>query len=142
MLDLDDFKRYNDSFGHLAGDELLRVVAVTLMQSIRSGDTLARYGGEEFVVILPETELDEAEQAAERLRQVVEHLPLRPGGTEAGAVTISLGISAAPQHALTPNGLVNAADVALYQAKARGKNRSMVFHEAMVAANAAGLARP
>jgi diguanylate cyclase (GGDEF)-like protein len=134
MLDLDDFKRYNDVHGHLAGDELLRAVAVALAQSLRAADTIARYGGEEFVVILPETELEAAHQAGERLRLIIRHLPLRPGGSEAEPVTVSVGISAAPEHAVTPATLVNAADIALYQAKAQGKDQSVVYHEGLVAA--------
>jgi diguanylate cyclase (GGDEF)-like protein len=137
MLDLDDFKQYNDTYGHLAGDELLRAMAVALVQSLRTADTLARYGGEEFVVILPETELAVALQVAERLRQLIAHLPLRPGGADGRPVTVSLGVSAAPLHALTPTDLVNAADVALYQAKARGKNQSVAYDVAFVAAGQA-----
>jgi diguanylate cyclase (GGDEF)-like protein len=134
MLDLDDFKVYNDTYGHLAGDELLQAVAITLAQSLRSADIAARYGGEEFVIILPETDLEAAAQAAERLRELVEHLPLRPGQDPSTPVTISLGVSAAPMHALTPAALVNAADMAMYQAKARGKNQAVSYDDSLVAA--------
>lgn len=129
MLDLDDFKQYNDRHGHLAGDELLRAMAVALAQSLRGVDTLTRFGGEEFAVILPETEPDAAHQAAERLRLLVQALPLQPPGSRR-QVTISLGVSTAPQHAASPDALVKAADVALYAAKARGKNLTVVYGEA------------
>ncbi len=132
MLDLDDFKQYNDRYGHLAGDGLLRAIALALSQSLRSVDTIARYGGEEFVIILPETDLEAGRLAAERVRQLIEHLPLRPGGPGSPPVTISLGVSAAPVHAVLPTGLVHAADIALFQAKARGKNQAVVFEEALV----------
>ena len=133
MLDLDDFKPYNDRYGHLAGDELLRALALVLTQCLRTTDTLARYGGEEFAVILPETDLTAAYQIAERLRGLIEHLPLRPNGAGDRSVTLSLGVSVAPQHALTPHGLVNAADMALYQAKAQGKNLTVVYEVAPIA---------
>jgi diguanylate cyclase (GGDEF)-like protein len=116
----------------VAGDELLRALAVALAQSLRGTDTLARYGGEEFAVILPETDLDAGFHIAERLRRLIEHLPLRPSEAGGKPVTISLGVSAAPHHALAPSGLVNAADIALYQAKARGKNQTVVYDEALV----------
>ena len=138
MLDLDDFKQYNDTYGHLAGDELLRAVAVTLAQSLRSADTIARFGGEEFVIILPETDLEAAHLAAERLRLLIAHLPLRPAGIEAKPVTISLGVSAAPLHATTATALVEAADRAMYQAKARGRNQSVVFDTSQAAVAPAG----
>ncbi len=138
MLDIDDFKQYNDTHGHLAGDELLRALAVTLAQSLRAADTIARYGGEEFAVILPETDLEATRQAAERLRLLIEHLPLRPAGTDARPVTISLGVGCAPNHGRNPADLIHAADVALYQAKARGKNQLVVFHaDLLLAASAA-----
>jgi diguanylate cyclase (GGDEF)-like protein len=138
MLDLDDFKQYNDTHGHLAGDELLRAVAVTLAQSLRSADTIARFGGEEFVIILPETDLEAAHLAAERLRLLIEHLPLRPAGTDATPVTISLGVSTAPLHATTATALVEAADRAMYQAKARGRNQTVVFDTDQATAAPAG----
>jgi diguanylate cyclase (GGDEF)-like protein len=138
MLDIDDFKQYNDTHGHLAGDELLRALAVTLAQSLRAADTIARFGGEEFAVILPETDLEAARLAAERLRLLIEHLPLRPAGSDARPVTISLGVGCAPDHGRNPTDLIHAADVAMYQAKARGKNQSVVFHaDLLLAASAA-----
>lgn len=132
MLDLDDFKNYNDRFGHPMGDELLRAIAVLLSQSVRSIDTTARYGGEEFVLILPECDSSAACATAERLRELVAKLPLVPGlpasNVQPERVTISLGVALAPVPAGTPASLVQAADDALYAAKRAGKNRVVLFH--------------
>jgi diguanylate cyclase (GGDEF)-like protein len=132
MLDLDDFKNYNDRFGHPMGDELLRAIAVLLSQSVRSIDTTARYGGEEFVLILPECDSSAACATAERLRELVAKLPLLPGlpasNVQPERVTISLGVALAPVHAGTSASLVQAADDALYAAKRAGKNRVVLFH--------------
>jgi diguanylate cyclase (GGDEF)-like protein len=127
MMDLDDFKNFNDRYGHPAGDELLRAMAMLLSQSVRSIDTAARYGGEEFVLILPESDEAAACATAERLRELVARLPLLPIPVVGGGVTISLGVAAAPLHAETPSALVQAADDALYGAKRAGKNRVVLF---------------
>jgi diguanylate cyclase (GGDEF)-like protein len=129
MIDIDDFKKYNDRHGHPAGDDLLRALAVLLGQYVRTLDTAARYGGEEFVLILPETQAEAASVAAERLRELVEQLPLSPARTDT-RVTISLGVAVAPMHGSTPAELVQAADQALYAAKRAGKNRSCLYLEA------------
>jgi diguanylate cyclase (GGDEF)-like protein len=128
MIDLDDFKSYNDRYGHPAGDDLLRAIAVMLGQYVRTLDTAARYGGEEFVLILPETQADAACGAAERLRELVAQLPLSADSAKT-RVTISLGVAVAPLHGLTPLQLVEAADQALYAAKRAGKNRSCLYQE-------------
>jgi diguanylate cyclase (GGDEF)-like protein len=122
MLDIDHFKRYNDSFGHIAGDECLRRVARALAaQATRPLDMVARYGGEEFVVILPATPLGGAVTIAERMRVAVERLPEtdQPGG-----VTISIGLSHAVDAACADDAeLLLAADRALYHAKHLGRNQ-------------------
>jgi diguanylate cyclase (GGDEF)-like protein len=120
LLDIDDFKRFNDAYGHLAGDELLKNLAIVLGQSIRAMDSVARFGGEEFAVVLPETDTDEARQVAERLRAVVAVLPLAAG---AGLITISLGVAMATTLDQGPEALIQAADTAMYEAKRAGKNR-------------------
>jgi diguanylate cyclase (GGDEF)-like protein len=135
MIDIDDFKSYNDQYGHPAGDDLLRAIAVLLGQYVRTLDTAARYGGEEFVLILPETQAEAACGAAERLRELVAQLPLTPDHT-AARVTISLGVAVVPMHGQTPAELVEAADRALYAAKRAGKNRSCLYQ----AATAPGIA--
>jgi diguanylate cyclase (GGDEF)-like protein len=118
LLDLDNFKRVNDTFGHEAGDVALRLLADGLRDELRSVDTAARYGGEEFAVILPQAGIDGAMIVAERLRQRIELMEV-PG---VGHVTASLGIATFPQHASSRDTLVLAADRALYNAKNTGRN--------------------
>jgi diguanylate cyclase (GGDEF)-like protein len=131
LMDLDDFKSFNDHYGHQSGDEVLRALAELVRRQVRSIDTAARYGGEEFVVILPESNTTAACLTAERLRLMVAQMPLQLAAwaeqVAAERVTISLGVAVAPQHADTPAGLVQAADVALYAAKRDGKNRVKLF---------------
>lgn len=122
MLDVDQFKRYNDTFGHQAGDDVLVRVAVVLGQTVREGvDVAARYGGEEFLVLLPETRIDEAERAAERIRSFIENEFWGPD--EPRQVTISIGVAAYPADGETPETLIASADAAMYRAKQRGRNR-------------------
>ena len=121
LLDLDNFKGYNDGSGHLAGDDVLRAVARALNQQIRSGDALYRYGGEEFVALLPEQPIESAAIAAERLRASVEALALpHPAG---GFVTVSAGVAALTDPECRPEELFEFADQALYRAKQGGRNR-------------------
>ncbi len=124
MLDLDDFKAYNDSQGHPAGDRLLRDVAQAIVGSVRASDLVARYGGEEFTVVLPATSPPDAARVLERVRATVAALVLP--GAEAmpkGRVTVSVGVACFPQDATNPRDLITRADDALYRAKAEGKNR-------------------
>ncbi|HEY6093951.1 MAG TPA: DUF484 family protein [Gallionellaceae bacterium] len=128
FLDIDKFKRINDTLGHLAGDEVLRNVARLIRLQLRSNDVMARYGGEEFVVLLPQTALGQAGEIAERIRSAVAAQPMQPLPGESLAVTISIGV--APLHAGTSeddealaDALVSAADAALYQAKQGGRNQ-------------------
>ncbi|MDT7542900.1 MAG: hypothetical protein QOE33_2804 [Acidobacteriota bacterium] len=124
MLDIDNFKEYNDRFGHQAGDIALEMTAQCLKTALRTADVAARYGGEEFSVLLPQTNLAEAHIIAERIRHRVEHTAFphresQPGG----AVTVSIGISTFGPKVDTPESIIGAADQSLYQAKSRGKNR-------------------
>ena len=121
MVDLDHFKRLNDTFGHQAGDEVLRQVSGLFSDLSRKSDILARYGGEELAVILPETDLDDGRFVAERNRQALEALDI-PYEDQILKVTASFGVSSY-QDGVTPGSLVRAADAALYEAKARGRNR-------------------
>ncbi|MBI2266274.1 MAG: diguanylate cyclase [Armatimonadetes bacterium] len=121
MLDVDDFKGFNDTQGHLAGDEVLRSVGQTLRQSIRGTDVVARYGGEEFAAIFPETPLSGANIVAERIRSKI--AALRFEQYQLLRVTVSGGIAAYPDHGSAAEDLVSSADAALYTSKARGKNR-------------------
>lgn len=125
VLDVDRFKFVNDTYGHLAGDEVLRRVAEVLSASIRPGDVCARYGGEEFVLLLPRTKAGDAYNVAERIRQTLEKsrvsLPLQ--------VTSSQGIAHYPTHGRTREELLGQADEALYTAKHNGRNRTVIAGE-------------
>lgn len=128
MVDVDDFKRYNDVNGHLAGDRALRAVAKTLSGGIRQVDLVARYGGEEFAIILPNANKHTAHTLAARLRSRVSQL--RVEGEEAfpgGQLTVSIGLATYPDDATTKDDLITRADKALYRAKAYGKNRIFAF---------------
>jgi len=128
MLDIDDFKVYNDTHGHLAGDRLLENLARLLTDLTRQVDTVARYGGEEFAVILPRTVKSGALALAERIRARVES-QLGPGSHGEGGITISAGVATHPLDAATAEDLVHAADTALYQAKRAGKNKVCAYGE-------------
>ncbi len=130
MLDLDFFKRVNDTLGHPAGDQALRHLAGLLKVELRLGDVAARIGGEEFAVWLPGADLELAVEVAERLRARVAERPFRLGGAE-HPLTISCGVSACPVPVARPDNLIATADSALYRAKREGRNR-------VVAAAAAG----
>ncbi|MCA1592852.1 MAG: diguanylate cyclase [Acidobacteria bacterium] len=123
MMDIDDFKNYNDQHGHQAGDLALEMTAQCLKTALRSADVAARYGGEEFSILLPQTSLSEARVIAERIRRRVERTHYPQGKEQPlGAVTVSIGISAFGPQTDTPASVIYAADQALYIAKSRGKN--------------------
>jgi len=122
ICDLDRFKAYNDHFGHIAGDEVLRRVACTIRERLREGDGLYRYGGEEFVAVLPEQSLAEAGRAMDRVRHAVERLAIPT--TRRRAITISSGVAELdPATDTSPQDALRRADAALYRAKADGRNR-------------------
>jgi diguanylate cyclase (GGDEF)-like protein len=124
MLDIDDFKKFNDSFGHQAGDRALQEFATLVAGGARVTDTAARYGGEEFAVILPHTDSDMAARVAERIRAAVEDF-LFAVGEESTRITVSAGVATYPTSAGgdTVDALVRVADEALFRAKSEGKNR-------------------
>ena len=129
LLDIDDFKRVNDSYGHQTGDEVLRGVAGVLRTTSRDPDTPGRIGGEELAVVLPGAGLDGAEEFAERVRGRIAALVFTPEDPRSGepfSVTASLGVSGSRGAVANGPDLVAAADVALYQAKRAGKNRTVV----------------
>jgi diguanylate cyclase (GGDEF)-like protein len=118
MMDVDHFKRYNDAQGHQAGDDVLRGVGAVLREATREMDWSARYGGEEFFALLPETDAKEAGEVAERIRT-----KLRERIFVGGRVTLSIGMAQYPTHGESPEAVIAAADAALYQAKADGRDR-------------------
>ncbi len=123
LIDIDRFKSFNDSFGHEAGDIVLREFSLFLRKGIREEDFACRYGGDEFVIILPETSLENARQRAEQLRMGVKNLSIHFRGHLLDTVTLSLGVSVYPQHGITAESLLRTADAALYRAKAEGRDR-------------------
>ena len=127
MLDIDHFKRFNDSFGHEAGDLVLRELAGVLRRFARESDVACRYGGEEFLVLLPECPFDAALPRAERLREEIAKLELRYDDQPLGLVSVSLGVAAFPDHAKESEELLRRADEALYLAKQTGRNRVVAY---------------
>jgi two-component system, cell cycle response regulator len=121
MIDLDNFKQVNDNYGHPAGDTVLRAVAEVLSGRKRAVDSCFRYGGEELALLLPRTEIDGAAELAERLREAVASKRIEWQGTVI-PITISCGVAAYPTSADSAEGLLAAADDALYAAKAAGRN--------------------
>jgi len=123
MVDIDRFKRYNDTYGHLAGDQLLSRIPTLFKEATRNIDYVARYGGEEFLVILHEVGADGALQVAERIRARVAAEMFPPAGQP---VTVSIGVATFPEHGDSPEAIVTSADGALYEAKRGGRNRVVV----------------
>lgn len=129
MIDLDNFKSFNDLYGHLSGDFILKEVGQKIKELIRDTDFPARYGGEEFAIILPQTNIREAKSVAERIRTGIENMVLKNENNYLGNLTLSGGISTYPIHGTNETELIGAADKALYAAKSQGKNRVVAFDE-------------
>jgi diguanylate cyclase (GGDEF)-like protein len=122
IIDIDHFKKFNDTYGHLAGDEVLRKMGEVFRDSIRGCDYAARYGGEEFVIVMPEIGRDQGVQAAERIRASVAKKKIDANGNSV-TVTISVGVASFPEHGDDAQAIISKADTALYQAKRRGRDR-------------------
>lgn len=122
ICDVDRFKEYNDHYGHLAGDDVLRTIALAIRGALRDGDALYRYGGEEFLVVLPRQSIDDAVAAMNRVRVAVERLVVTKDG-EASNVTVSVGVASLGEDDESCEDWMARADVALYAAKSRGRNR-------------------
>jgi diguanylate cyclase (GGDEF)-like protein len=123
IVDLDFFKKVNDTYGHATGDEVLKTISKIFQQSIRTTDLAARYGGEEFALMLPETTLHDAMNFAEKIRELVQEMQIE---TQAGTIsaTVSIGVATVPHPRIhSPKELIVAADKALYRAKKNGRNQ-------------------
>ncbi len=123
LADIDHFKKVNDTFGHAAGDAVLKAVSEYLVSVVRREDVVCRYGGEEFVILMPDTPIDVARQRAERLRERARHVSISHDGTRIGPVTISIGVAIFPENAENEHALLQSADEALYRAKRGGRDR-------------------
>jgi len=123
MIDIDHFKRFNDLYGHVAGDNCLRAVAMALTETLsRAADLVARYGGDEFGAVLPETSLDEAVDLANQLRRTIQDLEMKDLGSAAGC-TVSIGVATeVPSEDRSEGDLIRSADANLYIAKNEGRN--------------------
>jgi diguanylate cyclase (GGDEF)-like protein/PAS domain S-box-containing protein len=141
MIDVDRFKQYNDIYGHLAGDDCLRCVGAAISDAIsRPGDIAFRYGGEEFAILLPGTDEAGAAIVAQRVGEIIFSLGLRHEGNPDGVVTISAGVASYPCGDISSDGLILAADQALYRAKERGRNCVVGSGEMAVAGQSAAVA--
>jgi diguanylate cyclase (GGDEF)-like protein/PAS domain S-box-containing protein len=136
MLDLDHFKKFNDTYGHDAGDTVLRETAAFLTKSVRAEDFVCRYGGEEFVVVLPMADLKASRARAEHIRTKLRELTVLHQGQSVGILTVSVGVAELPVHGTSPKELLEAADAALYRAKREGRDR-VIMAEAPLPAEAA-----
>ncbi|MFO7277375.1 MAG: diguanylate cyclase [Pseudomonadota bacterium] len=123
LIDLDHFKRFNDTFGHQGGDVALREVCAIMQRTVRGCDVVCRFGGEEFAVLLPDAGTEEALATAEKLRAHTETAVVQRGGVIMGALTASIGVAVFPDHGTSSQALLQAADAALYAAKRAGRNR-------------------
>ena len=130
MIDIDHFKRFNDTHGHAAGDALLREVARLLQTHIRTEDISCRYGGEEFLLILPDASLETTQQRAELLQQQAKGLQVHDASRSLGGITLSVGVAMYPQHGRSIEKVMRAVDAALYRAKQEGRDRVVIAQEA------------
>ena len=122
-VDIDHFKRFNDTFGHEAGDFVIKELGQLFRAHVRGADIPCRQGGEEFLLVLPEADLEVTRTRAEQIRSAVQALSVSHRGQTLGAVSVSLGVAVFPEHGLTRDELLRAADAALYRAKQAGRNR-------------------
>jgi two-component system, cell cycle response regulator len=130
MMDLDFFKKVNDSYGHLIGSEALRHTAEVIRDTLRDSDVVARYGGEEFIALLPETPKHKGIEAADRVREAMEAYQFPASLHEKSTkmkITISIGVAEFPSDSMSPTSLIEAADIALYEAKQTGRNRVCIY---------------
>lgn len=127
MLDIDCFKNINDTYGHIAGDRVLKQIAQTLQSGIRASDILARFGGEEFVIVLPETASENAFEFAQNLRKLVENRPVVLDGNKKISYSVSVGVAQIGEKVDNLDELIRCADIALYKAKESGRNKVCLY---------------
>jgi len=131
MIDIDNFKNFNDTYGHQSGDEALRAIGKIILQEVRSSDFAARYGGEEMAILLPETNSAEAFIFSDRLRENIEQLSIKVLNGETLHVTVSIGITSFPGDATDRKSLIETADKALYFAKESGRNKTVLYYNTL-----------
>ncbi len=137
MLDIDHFKKINDTYGHLAGDQVLQAMAKCLTGCVRPMDTVARYGGEEFAVVMPNCQVSFGETVAERIRRAIESLDISVAPSVRVKITASIGGAYAPEWVRSTSNLwTERADVQLYRAKSEGRNRVFIDQQPVVAVSA------
>jgi diguanylate cyclase (GGDEF)-like protein len=129
MLDIDHFKQFNDTFGHEAGDLVLREMGCVLRENVRKSDIACRFGGEEFVLVLFDAALEASRQHIEKICTYVKEMQIRYGEQLLGTITLSAGLVEVPYKDLPANDLLRAADEALYAAKHAGRDRIVAFHD-------------
>ena len=130
MLDIDFFKKVNDTYGHKAGDDVIRFISATIKKSIRKVDFAARYGGEEFVILLYNTSIAAAANIADKIRNIVRDSTVNADGSPLN-ITISLGVSSFPMPSMNAENLVKNADTALYYSKEHGRDQVSVYNSSM-----------
>ena len=123
MMDVDHFKQFNDTYGHETGDHVLQTIGKLLKESVRGSDIACRYGGEEIVLVLSESTLPDTQARAESIREAISKLRIHQNGKILDTLTASFGVASFPQHGAIGSALVQAADAALYRAKAAGRNQ-------------------
>jgi diguanylate cyclase (GGDEF)-like protein/PAS domain S-box-containing protein len=126
MLDVDEFKHFNDTYGHAAGDVILRELGSLLLKQVRGDDIPCRYGGDEFMLILPDVSCEVTRERAERICQCAKQFHLHFEGQSLAAVALSLGVAVFPEHGTTSTAILRAVDAALYRAKHEGRSRVVV----------------
>jgi diguanylate cyclase (GGDEF)-like protein len=126
MLDVDNFKQFNDTWGHAAGDEVLHELGNLLLRQVRGEDIACRYGGDEFIIVLPDATRAVTYERAELICELAEQFPLQFEGQSLATVTLSLGVAVFPEHGATSTGILRAVDAALYRAKHEGRDRVIV----------------
>jgi diguanylate cyclase (GGDEF)-like protein len=130
IFDIDDFKLFNDTEGHLAGDTVLKELASIARRCIRVNDILSRFGGEEFAVLMPQTNKEEAFVVAERIRKSIKESSMHKWGKfPRPSITVSIGIASFPHNGRTIDELIEHTDVALYKAKSMGKDRTVIYKD-------------